>query len=120
MQNTTYRKATRSTVWPDMKATIKVLDTYKPKRCFSIVQGRVKDLGSMGMFLITPETVPVPAKAEITIDFDPSSTSINPIIKAWGKTVHTTKEGVGISFTVIDLYKLQECIITKINKLNGS
>jgi hypothetical protein len=118
MQEANYRKVTRSQVWPETEATLKVAETFaKGSRGFTTIKGSVSDLGSSGMFLITPELVPVPAKAEITIDFDPSSKSKSKIIiTAMGETVRMTQEGVGIKFTSIDLVQLQQCIISKMNK----
>ena len=80
------------------------------------VKGSVGDLGSSGMFLITPDPVPVPAKAEIIIDFEPNSKTSHCQVTAFGETVRSTHEGVGIKFTAIDLSKLQQCIISKMNK----
>jgi len=118
MQETNYRKVTRSQVWPETEATLKVADTFtRGSRAFITIKGSVSDLGSSGMFLMTSELVPVPAKAEITIDFDPASKqSSNLKLTATGETVRLTPEGVGIKFTTIDLVRLQQCIISKMNQ----
>lgn len=121
MHNTNYRKVTRSQAWPDTEATIKVTDTLiLDSRSVLTFKGSVGDLGSSGMFLITPDVVPVPAKAEIIIDFDPGSRSSKLKITAIGETVRSTNEGVGIKFTTIDLAKLQQCIISKMNKTENN
>lgn len=110
------RKYTRSSVWENTDATIKVPDdTLQTKRRFMTVKGKVENLGASGMFLLTDERVPVPATAEITINFDTSSNLPDLLMTASGKTVRLSKNGVGIKFTAIDLSKLQKCIIHKIN-----
>jgi PilZ domain-containing protein len=110
------RKYTRSGVWENTNAIIKVADNLMhDKRQFLTVQGKVENLGANGMFLLTNERVPVPAVAEITINFDTSSNMPDLLMTASGKTVRLGKNGVGIKFTTIDLSKLQKCIIQKIN-----
>lgn len=110
------RRYTRSSVWENTDATIKVPDDmFHNKRKFITVKGKVENLGANGMFLLTDEHVPVPAVAEITINFDTSSNLPDLLMTASGKTVRLSKNGVGIKFTAIDLSKLQKCIIHKIN-----
>jgi hypothetical protein len=110
------RKFTRSSVWKNTDATIKVPDNLlHDKRQFLTIKGKVENLGANGMFLLTNERVPVPAVAEITINFDTSSNLPDLLMTASGKTVRLNKNGVGIKFTTIDLSKLQKCIIQKIN-----
>jgi len=112
------RKNTRSQVWPDTKAILKVTEDYGGgSRSHIKISGTVQNLGSNGFFIETNESVPIPAKTEIIIDFDPESNSPAFKIQATGKTVHMSKGGVGIRFTAIDLNKLQKCIIAKMNKL---
>ena len=114
------RKNTRSRVWPDTEATIRVTDGFTLDSGGRItVKGTVGNLGSNGMFLQTFEEVPVPARADITINFDPGSNAAELSLKASGETVHTTGDGVGIKFTSIDVAKLQECIIAKMNQLEA-
>jgi hypothetical protein len=112
------RKNTRSQVWPDTKAFLKITEEYGGRsRSHIKLSGVVQNLGSNGFFLETKEIVPVPAKAEIVIDFDPKSDSPVLKIQATGQTVHRSKGGIGIRFTGIDLNKLQKCIVAKMNKL---
>ncbi len=110
------RRYTRSGVWQNTDATIKVREniSYDKIQCLTI-KGTVKNLGASGMFLLTDELVPVPASAEITINFDAKSSMPDLLMEASGKTVRLTKKGVGIKFTSINLKKLQKCIIKKIN-----
>lgn len=110
------RRYTRSGVWPNTDAIIKVQESISVN--YFSVKGKVENLGSSGMFLLTDELVPVPAITEITINFNSKSSIPKLLITASGKTVRLTKKGVGIKFTSIDLKKLQKCIIQKIN--NGS
>jgi len=112
MHTTHYRKVTRSQVWPDTEATLRV--TSKPS---SIAKGTVGDLGSEGMFLFTHDAVPVNAIGEVTIDLDSKSKLTNLKITAQCKAVRKTNDGVGIKFTSINLSKLQECIVCKINRM---
>lgn len=114
------RRNTRSRVWSDTQATIRVADGFSLGSNGNITfKGTVANLGSNGMFLQTNESVPVPARAEIEIDFDPESSKPGITITASGETVHSTSEGVGIKFTVIDVAKLQQCIIAKMNRLEA-
>ncbi len=115
------RKSTRSQVWPDIVATIKVQDTFgnAHSRSFVTITGRVEDLGAAGMFLLTSESVPVPARAEIMIDFDPKVKLSGLRIIALGETVRKTGEGVGIKFNQIDMRQLQKCIVAKMNRMES-
>jgi len=120
MSDANRRKNTRSRVWPDTEGTLKVEDLFSSdRRGHLTIKGIVKDLGSNGMFLQTSELVPVPARAEIVIDFDPQSSSPSLSLVALGETVHMTRTGVGIKFLSIDVAKLQQCIIGKMNKLEN-
>lgn len=115
------RKNTRTQVWPDTEATIKVAEAYgADSRRHIMVKGKVVNLGSSGMFLETDEIVPISAHADIIINFDPDSSTSGLVIRASGQIVHSTKEGIGIRFTNIDLAKLQKCIIGKMNKIESS
>jgi len=114
------RRNTRSQVWPDTEATIKVAEAYDAfSRRQIVVKGKVVNLGSNGMFLETDEVVPIDANADIIINFDPESTTSALVIRTSGQIVHSTQEGIGIRFTSIDLAKLQKCIIGKMNKLES-
>lgn len=114
------RRNTRTHVWPDTEATIKVAEAYGADlRRHIMVKGRVVNLGSNGMFLETDEIVPIDANADIIINFDPDSTTSALVIRTSGQIVHSTKDGIGIRFTSIDLAKLQKCIIGKMNKLEN-
>lgn len=109
------RKNTRTKVWPDTKATIKVADPMSPVRKILTVTGNVSDLGAHGLFLITNEAVPVPAKAEIFIDFDPLHPA-SVAIEALGEVVRSAENGVGIRFTTINVERLQNCILARMNR----
>lgn len=109
------RGNTRTRVWEDTKAVIKVVDPYSKSRKVLSIKGRVADLGAAGMFLVTRESVPVPAEAEISIEFD-SARPGSLRIRAQGKTVRTSKDGVGIQFTDIDLNRLQQCILARMDR----
>jgi hypothetical protein len=115
MECSNKRKCTRSQVWKNTKATLKMIDQadYGSRRTISI-NGDVTDIGAKGMFLSSFEYIPVPGKAEITINFDSDLSDCSLMVK--GETVRETKKGVGIKFTSIDMTKLQKCIINKINK----
>ena len=112
------RKNTRSQVWPDTKAIIRVREAYgSNSRSYLTVTGIVKNLGSNGLFIQTNEVVSVPAMADILIDFSPESNLPGFKIQATGETVHKSTDGIGLRFISIDLNKLQKCIIAKMNKL---
>lgn len=109
------RKNTRTKVWPDTKATIKVVDPMSPVRKILTITGNVSDLGGHGLFLITNQPVPVPARAEILIDFDPSHPS-SLTTEALGEVVRSAENGVGIRFTSINMERLQNCILARMNR----
>ncbi len=109
------RKNTRSAVWEDITATLEVDDPFDPRgRTRLTVKGRVKDIGAEGMFFISSENIPVDAKAEIVIDFNPGQPGAWTVA-AKGKTVRKAPEGVGIRFSSIDLRKMQRCIMERMN-----
>jgi hypothetical protein len=115
------RRNTRSQVWPDTEATIKVAEAFgSDSRRHIVIKGKVVNLGSSGMFLETNEIVPVSAPADIIINFDPESTTSGLVIRTSGQVIHSTTEGIGIRFTSIDLAKLQKCIVGKMNKLESA
>ncbi|MFW6011364.1 MAG: PilZ domain-containing protein [Desulfosalsimonas sp.] len=109
------RKNTRTRPWPDTKATIKVPDPLSAVRKILTITGKVSDLGGHGLFLVTNESVPVPAKAEILIDFDPSRPG-TLTIEALGEIVRSAENGVGIMFTTINMERLQDCILARMNR----
>ncbi|MFP4531825.1 MAG: PilZ domain-containing protein [Desulfobacterales bacterium] len=111
------RSSTRSQVWPDTQAIVTATDPLSPSGRGAIkIDGNVKDIGSLGMFLITKEYLPNNDDVEIEIIFDPDSQVSNLNLRATGKTVHRTHEGIGIKFTSIDLSRLQKCIVEKMNR----
>ncbi|HMA67423.1 MAG TPA: PilZ domain-containing protein [Desulfosalsimonadaceae bacterium] len=109
------RICTRSQAWPDTQANVTVLDK---NRRGNVVKGRVRDIGACGMFLETPEYVPLNENIRIEIQFDPKSSFSKLPLHVTGKTVHSTSVGVGIRFTEIDLSLLQRRIIEKMNRLD--
>ncbi len=113
--NSSHRKNTRTQVWPDVKATLKMTDPHTSSRKAMTFEGRVGDLGGLGMFFITRENVPVPAKAEISIDFNLGKKA-DMVLSARGETVRSTSEGVGIKFSSIDMAHLQKCILERMNR----
>ncbi len=117
MSHSSQRSVKRSQTWPDTVATLKMNDVFQEAgRNYITFKGRVGDLSAGGMFFETAEAVPVQSKAEIEINFDPSSKNSNILLKAVGETVRAAKNGVGIRFVEIDLAKLQQCIIARMNK----
>jgi len=118
MNDVNNRKSSRKKVWQDTEATIKMDDPFSiGSRKTLTIKGIVDNLSTGGMFLKTAESVPLTSKAEITINFDPASSSSDLSVKAYGKIVHSTENGVGIEFTSIDMAELQQCIIKKMNKI---
>ncbi len=111
------RKTTRSQTWPETRATVELFDFVSldiRKDTFKIT-GKVTDIGSKGMFLKTYDYVPLPAKANITIYFDPGAKPPIPEVKAQGKIIRRCSYGIGIRFTSIDLSDLQDSIVAKLN-----
>lgn len=107
------RGNTRSRVWPDTLAMVKLKDPYdREGRSVITIRGIVTDLGSQGMFVKTDEFVAVPATAEITIDFNP----VRPgtiCVHAMGQAVRSADNGIGLKFTTIDVQRLQKCILER-------
>ena len=117
MNDINNRKFSRKKVWQDTEATIKMDDPFSiGSRKTLTIKGIVDNLSIGGMFLKTEESVPVESKAEITINFDPASSSSDLSVKAYGKIVHAVENGVGIEFTSINMEELQQCIIKKMNQ----
>ncbi len=112
------RVSTRSQVWEDTQATITFSDPTQPERRSTLsLKGKVRDLGSNGMFLETEEHIAANTELHIEICFDPASHVSNLPIKAKGETVRRNEEGIGIRFTAIDLQRLQKCIVEKMNRV---
>jgi hypothetical protein len=110
----TKRKYNRSAVWKDVIATLTVSDPRSSKVRRKTIKGGVKDMGAKGMFLLSPEEVPIGAKAKVVIEFDPEQPG-RLSLRAEGETVRHSPEGVGIFFTSIDLRQFLFCITEKIN-----
>ena len=114
-QQPSRRKNTRSKVWDDIEATISLLDPLSDSgRNVLHVNGKIGDISATGMFFQTAEDIPVPSKAEISIEFDPKRPG-NLTLQAIGETVRTSAEGVGVRFTSINLQRLQQCIMSRMN-----
>ncbi len=114
------RKCTRSGAWPDTSATIRIQEAFSFNKIeYMTVKGQVENLGASGMFLTTDQLIPVPGFAEITINFESNPKTSDLSVKAFGRTVRMTKNGVGIKFTSINLKMLQKCIVRKINVSNA-
>lgn len=112
------RASTRSRVWSDTRAVISFADPTQPDKRSSVsLKGKVRDIGSNGMFLEVREHVAANTDLHIEIFFDPGSHVSSLPIKARGKIVHSKKDGVGIRFTAIDLSRLQKCIVEKMNRV---
>jgi len=109
------RQFTRSTAWPGTEAVLTYTDrTSNRSRQLSTLRGAVENLGSNGMFLKTKEFVPIDQQVDITIQFQPKNPD-GPSVKANGKIIRATDEGIGIQFTAIDLARLGECIMAMLN-----
>jgi len=110
------RKCTRSHTWPETEAKVTFTEFVGAKKTKErSVVGRVANLGASGMRLKTSEPVPLHTRLSIEIRFDPGSRAPDLKLRATGKSVRLCKDGVGIQFTVIDLKRLQTCIVKKIN-----
>lgn len=113
MTGSNKRSNTRSRVWPDTLATVKLKDPYDTEgRSVITICGTVADLGSEGMFVKTDEAVAVPSSAEITIDFNPDRPG-TICVHAMGRAVRSADNGIGLKFTTIDVQRLQKCILER-------
>jgi len=111
------RNSTRSQVWPETEAMVQFLNSMNAKDTKGRkITGKVLDIGASGMFVETAETPSNDADVDIEIRFDSSSKSSPLKLRARGKITRVTAEGVGIRFLSIDLARLQECIIKKLNR----
>lgn len=109
------RTNTRSVVWEGVVATIHVEDHFAAKGRKNLVSnGAVKDISALGMFLYTGDAVPLDANAIISIDFN-SRKPGRIMLNAEGKVVRRDARGVGIQFTRINLPRLQQCIMERMN-----
>lgn len=112
------RMSTRSQAWPDTRATIRYADPTQPdKRSMLALDGKVRDIGSNGMFLETEEMIPRDTDLDIEINFDPNSRISKLLVSAKGKIVHLKPDGIGIRFTEIDLSRFQQCIVEKMKQV---
>ena len=110
------RKNTRSAVWNNVVADVEVDEPYQKKSKSKMkIKGPVRDIGSQGMFVVSGESVPMNANADISIDFD-SRRPGTLTLSAQGKTVRRSIDGFGIQFTKINLKRLMECITGRMNR----
>lgn len=110
------RKYNRSRVWEDVTALVDFLDPLDSKGRRKIrVNGKVGNIGSKGMFLISGEALPIGAKADITVDFDPMQPG-KLEVQAEGTIVRLSHDGVGIEFSRIDINQFQHCIMKRMNR----
>ncbi len=110
------RKNTRAAVWDNVVASVEIDEPYKQKGKGKVtIKAPVRDIGSKGMFVVSEESVPMNAKAEISIDFD-SRRPGTLTISAQGKTVRRSDDGFGIQFKKINLKHLMECITGRMNR----
>ncbi|NOY68550.1 MAG: hypothetical protein GXP53_03530 [Deltaproteobacteria bacterium] len=118
MDDSNKRGNTRSRVWPDTTATVKIKDPYDAEgRSVITIRGIVADLGSEGMFIKTDEAVAVPSRAEITIDFNPDRPG-TICVHAMGQAVRSADNGIGLKFSTIDVQRLQKCILERMQLRN--
>src|SRR6056297_338800 len=112
------RNSTRSLAWPDTGAIITAVDSRSRKsKGRRRIKGRVRDIGSCGMFLETSEYIPVNSTVDIEIQFDPACRSSTLPLNVRGQIVHATRQGLGIRFISIDLSLFQRLIVQKMNRM---
>lgn len=113
--NKNKRTNSRSVVWEGVAATIHVEDPFSAEgRRALIINGEVKDISAEGMFLLSGDVIPIDSKATISIDFN-SRKPGRIMLNAEGKIVRRDAQGVGIQFTRINLQRLQQCIMERMN-----
>ncbi len=117
MRSTSKRNSTRSQVWAETEATVRFLNSMNARDSKArAITGKVLDVGASGMFVETSETPANDADVDIEIRFDPGSKSSPLKLRARGKITRVTDRGMGIRFLSIDLARLQECIVKKMNR----
>jgi hypothetical protein len=94
------RKTTRTELWFDAEAIV--------KSKHGVIAGKVKNLGSKGLFLETSERIPRNVEVEIKIIFKSGRPSELSDIK--GLVLRYEDKGIAIKFTEIDLKLFRECM----------
>jgi hypothetical protein len=110
------RRTTRNPLWKSTLASVRFMDALDSKqRNVTTVRGRVDNMGSTGLFLVTKNHVPHGTDLDIFIEFsadDPTS----PMLEARGRVIRTEERGVAIKFSAIDVRRFGECVITMLNR----
>lgn len=109
------RKNTRNKVWPETEVHVSFRNKAELK-ANNLVKFRadVGNLGSSGIFIKTDEHINTGTEVDLKVDFQPGAHP--PIfIHATGRVVRIEKSGFAVSFTDIDVKKLGECIMAKLN-----
>jgi hypothetical protein len=118
MRRKNQRTCTRTQTWPDTLANITASAPGEKNRTEKLrADGKVRDIGSCGMFLETSTDLPIGSELRIELLFDPSSASSRLPVIARGVAVHSNGDGVGIRFTDIDLRVFQKAIVEKMNRV---
>lgn len=100
------RNSTRVDLWLNVFAEVK----FDNRR----IDGKVKNLGSQGMFLETTDQLPIRKALAIKLFFRLKN-SRDLLLTAAGTVVWKTDNGIGIQFDKIDIDKLRECVVAMIN-----
>ncbi len=109
------RLISRNKVWPETVAVITYRDaTYYRLHINKFFTGKIDNIGSQGMFIITDKNLNINTKLDILIDFNPNKAP-EISIKAEGIVLRSGSEGLAIQFTKISTLELGQCIIQKLN-----
>ena len=100
------RNAARSEIWSDVYAQVKINE--------QLITGKVKNLGSKGMFLVTDYQLPVSSKINVMLLFKLKSRP-DLHLEVNGNVAWHNKEGMGIQFHRMDLDKFRECVLAMVN-----
>jgi hypothetical protein len=88
------------------------IDPLKPRN--RKARGKVSNLGSGGMLLLTDAMLPVGQRIAFKVDFMFGSSS-GPSLEGTGRVLRSDEKGYGIRFIDIDVDQLRMCVIWMID-----
>ena len=101
------RNATRVDLWLNVVADVMAKN--------KTISGKVKNLGSRGMFLLSEKRVPISTPVGVQLIFKLKDAG-DLSLKATGTVVWFNEEGMGIQFSEIDLEQFRKCVVAMVNE----
>jgi hypothetical protein len=100
------RNTTRVDLWLNVIAEVR----FETR----LITGKVKNLGSRGMFLLTRDTLPIATVVKVLLVFKLKNSN-DLHLRVSGAVVWYNEEGMGIQFDEIDLEKFRKCVVAMVN-----